>query len=267
MATERKTRAPGIMGVICLSLAKKGQNQAEGFSLQGELFANRKLSVIRCLMQDKRRYPRYVVEGVEGTLMFTTHVDVLNISINGVALKANRRLEMGGEYTLKLEYRERTVSVNGIVVWSVLSELTSGPRAEKVPVYKAGMRFTDIISEKMSRLLEFIESHKLSQDERLNIRFTIKAPDKAILDGPHNYEVRNMSISGMLIGTDMRFDVGAKCPMEISLEGNRIIKVLGRVVSCLEVNDRALRHYAIGIEFVEISDEDKKRLKKFVDTL
>ena len=218
-------------------------------------------------MQDKRQYPRYVVEGVEGTLMFTTHVDILNISINGVALKANRRLEIGREYILRLEYKDRTVSVNGVVVWSVLSELTDGPHAEKVPVYKAGMRFTDIISDKMARLLEFIESHKLSQDERLNIRFTIKAPDKAILDGPHNYGVKNMSISGMRIETDMRVDVGARYPMEISLEDNRTIKVLGRVVSCLEVNDRAPKHYAVGIEFIEMSDQDRKKLKEFVDAL
>jgi hypothetical protein len=218
-------------------------------------------------MQDKRQYPRYVVEGVEGTLLFTTHVDILNISINGVALKAKRRLEIGRQYILKLEYKDRTVSVNGVVVWSVLSELTDGPHAEKVPVYKAGMRFTDIISDKMARLLEFIESHKLSQDERLNIRFTIKAPDKAILDGPHNYGVKNMSISGMRIETDMRVDVGARYPMEISLEDNRTIKVLGRVVSCLEVNDRAPKHYAVGIEFIEMSDEDKKKLKEFVDAL
>ena len=218
-------------------------------------------------MQEKRQYPRYVVEGVEGTLQFTTHVDILNISINGVALKASRRLEIGREYTLKLEYKDRTVSVNGVVVWSVLSELTDGPHAEKVPVYKAGMRFTDVLSEKMARLVDFIEGHKLSQDERLNIRFTIKTPDKAVLDGPHNYTVKNMSISGMLIQTDTQFDVGARYPMEISLEENRTIRVLGRVVSCVEVNDRIPMHYAIGIEFIEISDEDKKRLKKFVNTL
>lgn len=218
-------------------------------------------------MQEKRKSPRFVVEGVEGTLMFTTHVDILNISISGVALKAHRRLEIGREYTLKLEYKEKTVSVDGVVVWSVLSELTNGPHAEKVPVYKAGMRFTDVISEKMTRLLEFIEGHKLSQDERLNIRFTIKTPDKAILDGPHNYGVKNMSISGMLIETDMRFDVDARYPMEITLEGDRTIKVLGRVVSCLEVNDRAPKHYAVGIEFIKISDEDKKKLKEFVSVL
>jgi c-di-GMP-binding flagellar brake protein YcgR len=208
-----------------------------------------------------------VVEGVEGTLLFTTHVDILNISINGVALKAHRRLEIGREYVLKLEYKDRVVSVNGVVVWSVLSELTEGPHAEKVPVYKAGMRFTNIISDKMQKLLEFIESHKLSHDERLNIRFTIKAPDKAILDGPHNYDVRNMSMRGMLIETDMRFDVDARYPMEIALEGDRTIKVLGRVVSCLEVNDRAPKHYAIGIEFVEMSEEDRKKLKEFVKAL
>jgi len=38
-------------------------------------------------------------------------------------------------------------------------------------------------------------------------------------------------------------------------------------VSCLEVNDRAPKHYAVGIEFIEMSDEDKKKLKEFVDAL
>ncbi len=130
-------------------------------------------------MEEKRRYQRFVVEGIEGTLMFATEVDIIDISINGVALRADRRLEIGREYTLKLEFKDKGISLNGVVVWSVLSELGKGHHEEKVPIYKAGMRFSNVISEKMATLLDFIEENKLALDHRLTIRFDVRSPDRA----------------------------------------------------------------------------------------
>ncbi len=217
--------------------------------------------------EERRLHRRYVVEGIEGSLMFATDVDILNISINGVALRAKRRFEIGREYTLKLEYMERSVSMNGVVVWSVLSELGKGSHDEKVPVYKAGMKFTNVISEKMADLLDFIDKSKLAPDNRLTIRFDIKAPDRARLNGVHNYRVKKMSNGGMLIVTDMPFKVEERFPMEIFLHGNKVIRVLGRVASCLGVTDDIPNHYDIGIEFLEISESDKSRFSEFIESL
>jgi Tfp pilus assembly protein PilZ len=218
-------------------------------------------------MEEKRHYHRFVVEGVEGTLMFSTDVDILNISINGVAVRANRRLEIGREYTLKLEFHDKVIALNGTVVWSVLSELGRGHHDEKVPVYKAGMRFTNVISEKMARLLKFIDENKIAPNHRLNIRFDVRSPDRASLNGPHNYKVKKVSDSGMLIEADLPFEVEERLPMEILLYDDKSIRLLGRVASCLEISTEVPKHYDIGIEFVEISGSDKTRFKEFIESL
>jgi hypothetical protein len=218
-------------------------------------------------MSEKRRHKRFVVEGIEGTLMFTTDVEILNISINGVALRAKRRLEIGREYTLKLEYKDRIVSLAGVVVWSVLSELHRDKHAENVPFYKAGMKFTDVISNKMAKLLEFIETYKLTEEHRLNVRFSVTSPDKAILGGPYNYQVKKISGSGMLIETDMPLDLEERLPMEFFPEGENPIKFMGRIASCIEITSAVPKHYDIGVEFVEMAKDDESRLKQFIETL
>ncbi len=217
--------------------------------------------------EERRLHKRFVVEGIEGTLMFATDVEILNISINGVALKANRRLEIGREYTLKLEYLEKSVSMNGIVIWSVLSELGRGQHEERVPIYKAGMKFTNVISEKMAGLLDFIEENKVIPDNRLTIRFDVKSPDRARLNGPHNYTVKKVSHGGMLIVTDMPFNVEERFPMEIYIRDDRSVRVLGRVASCMEITEDIPKHYDIGIEFLEISHEDRARFDEFIESL
>lgn len=218
-------------------------------------------------MDERRHYKRFVVEGIEGTLMFATDVEILNISINGVALRANRRLEIGREYTLKLDFKDKTISMAGIVVWSVLSELHKDRHAEGVPFYKAGMRFTDVISNKMAKLLDFIETYKLSEEHRLNIRFGVASPEKAVLGGPHNYHVKKISASGMLIETDMPLEAEDRLPMEFFPEGNSAIKFIGRVASCVEIANAVPKHYDIGVEFIEMGEDDRKRLREFIGTL
>lgn len=218
-------------------------------------------------MEERRNYQRFVVEGVAGTLMFATDVDIINISINGVALKADRRLEIAREYTLKLEFHDKAISLNGIVVWSVLSELGRGQHEEKVPIYKAGMRFTNVISEKMAGLLDFIEENKVAPEHRVTIRFDVRSADRASLNGPHNYKVNKVSDNGMLIETDLPFKVEESFPMEISLYDDTTIRFVGRVASCIESTKETPKHYDIGIEFIEISGNDKARFAEFINSL
>jgi len=76
-----------------------------------------------------------------------------------------------------------------------------------------------------------------------------------------------VSNGGMLIVTDMSFNVEERFPMEISLHGGKIIRVLGRVASCLENVDEVPSHYDIGIEFIEISQNDKAKFSEFIESL
>ena len=56
-------------------------------------------------MKERRRYKRYFIEGmdVKCRMFFTTEVKILNVSFGGVALSLNKRLNIGEEYTLKIE--------------------------------------------------------------------------------------------------------------------------------------------------------------------
>ncbi len=218
-------------------------------------------------MQEKRRNKRFVVQNIEGSLTFSTSVNILNINIDGVALKASRRLDIGKEYTLQLEHGGETISVRGGVVWSVLSDLGEGQDEGRIPIYKAGMKFENIPSDTMRKLLDFIEENKLTEDHRLTMRFDIKSPEKAILSIPHSYSVKNISMSGMCIEIDLPFSIEERFPMEIFLPGNTALKFSGRIAFCSELAAGVPKHYDVGIDFLEMSEVDRAKLKGYIEFL
>jgi hypothetical protein len=111
-------------------------------------------------MEEKRRYRRFRVDIMEinGKMVFADNVTILDISAGGISLKADRRLNIGTEYTLKMEEEGKILAVKGNIVWSVLSETRQVPGGDIVPVYTAGMKFTDLSEEKSSEIINFTKS-------------------------------------------------------------------------------------------------------------
>ncbi len=223
------------------------------------------------MMKENRRHKRFRLDAVEinGKMVFATKVKILDISIGGVSLKADRRLNIGSEYVLKLEDRNRFISVKGLVVWSSLSETREGPGGEVAPIYTAGMKFSDISAEKINELLAFIEHHDMGgahllSGHRMNVRFRISAPEKALLHYPEHYRVKTISLSGMLIESTQALDIESRVPMELSLQDDTPITFMGRVASCLGAAEEA-GGYAIGIEFLDLTEKDKEVLSAFVE--
>ena len=116
------------------------------------------------MMPDKRKYKRFKLNDreVNGKMVLATEVKVVDISISGISLKANRRLNIGSDYTLKLE-GSKTISLRGTVVWCSLIETRKGTQGEMIPIYSAGMQFKDMSTERMTELQYFIESHKIEE--------------------------------------------------------------------------------------------------------
>ena len=56
-------------------------------------------------MQNKRRYKRFVVDILEinTRLTFARNVKILNISVGGVSLRVDKQLNIGSDYTLRIE--------------------------------------------------------------------------------------------------------------------------------------------------------------------
>src|SRR5688572_8841150 len=189
-------------------------------------------------MDERRRWPRFSVENIHGRLIAESEVEILNMSISGAAVKVERRLTMGGHYNLKLDRDGGHMTVKTEVVWSVLTEFRKNDDGDEVPVYSAGLKFTDVLTPRISELLTFIDDHKIIDEKRLGgLRMHIDAPGKAALDYPEGYKVLVLSRSGMLIETDHGVTVDGVCPMEVTLPDGSLLQFSGRVVTLKESAD------------------------------
>jgi Tfp pilus assembly protein PilZ len=233
-------------------------------------------NLLYCLMQPERKNKRYKLNSVEikSRMLLARYVKILNMSIGGIAVQTDKRMTVGNQYTLKIESKGQTLNVKGVVVWSVLGESIKDAGDNIIPIYTAGMKFTDTSPEKTGEIVDFIEAHKRDVDKevdlyspsglRLHVRIHIEDPEKAVLDSQEGYRVRNLSFSGMLMESEHPFETGSKLPMEITLSEKETIRVSGRVVSCTLMKGDAMDHYHVGIEFQDISAKDRKILKAFL---
>ena len=209
-----------------------------------------------------------MVEGVHGTMTAASQVEILNMSISGAAIRVDRNLRVGGEYNLRLDLNDTVLAVKGVVVWSVLSEIQRGREDETKPFYSAGMKFQDILSPRLMELLEFIDQHKIVQENRLGgLRFHIDAPGKALLDVAQSYRVRVISLSGLLMETEQPLELRQAYPMEVTLETQEAVRFTGRVAYCSAPTDPGSKRYQIGVAFADMGSADRARLSRFIEAL
>ena len=222
------------------------------------------------MMHGKRRYNRFKLNDreVNGTMLLTSEVKVIDISISGISLKVNRRLNIGSDYTLKLEGR-KTLSLKGTVVWCSLIETSKGSQGDIVHIYSAGMQFEDMSDKRITELQYFIDSHKIEAaygigGARRNMRFHIKGPKNAVLIYPDDYKVITISLGGMLIECLRNFEIGSRIPMEMFIHYDNPLKFVGRVASSQAIDKEGQKQYNIGIEFLDLSEKDRKILASFI---
>ena len=142
-----------------------------------------------------------------------------DVSLGGISLTTEKRLNLGKEYTLNIKGKETRLTVKGIVVWSFLSESIIDASGNVIPIYKTGIKFMDLSNERENNIRRFIEDHKKEPDRkidvhslsgnRLNVRFQVTQTDKAILESQDDYRVKNISLSGLLIesGHEFKYDL------------------------------------------------------------
>ncbi len=226
-------------------------------------------------MQDKkRRHKRFrlgVME-INGKMILADKVEIIDISLGGIALTTDRRLNVGKAYMIKLGDKERSVDVKGIIVRCGLTKIEERSNGETVPIYTAGMMFKDISPDKIGDFLNLIEQHKKKEapavvDRRLSVRFFITTPWEKTLSYPAQFKVKKISLSGMLIQTEQTLAIEGRIPMELSLKADNPVNFTGRVVSCRMTEAKEQAYYEIGVEFTDLPDKDRTLLQTFIDYL
>jgi hypothetical protein len=224
-------------------------------------------------MKEKRRHKRFLIEGmdVQCRMFFTTEVKILDISFGGVALSLNKRLNMGQEYTLKIESGSNAISLKGVVVWENMTSLTREVKGNKFPIYEVGIKFHEVLTGKGAALLNFISgniSDKAVKARVQGLRVKImQAENTVILDDRDSYYVKMIGLGGMLIESKEELDIDGRFSMEMISEDIKPIKFLGRTAYCMEIPGKTPKRYDTGIEFIEMNEEDRARLKEFIDIL
>jgi len=215
---------------------------------------------------DKRKCRRYDVDSVHGKMTYMSNINILNISMDGAAIATTQRLSLDKEYALKMHYEERSLTLRGKIVWSVLSHSKTLKNGEVVPVYKAGIKFTNVLTDEATNLIAYIEKSRISDKEQrvLGVRFKVSQPENARITVPCEYTIKKISLAGMLIASDIAHEIDSEHEMEIHLDGIPIT-VVGRIANLAEVKGEGAFQYDIGVEFVKIPEADMKVLSSYID--
>lgn len=229
---------------------------------------------------EKRRYKRYALDiyDIHGEMLFVKNLKILDISIAGISLKSDKRMNIDREYTLKIIAKDQTLILKGKVVWSLLSENQEGARGDIIPIYTVGLKFTDVSNERVKEIINFMENHMQEKDRQKNIyelsglRFFARFQIKSSVETPtlHFYEgceVKKLGLGGILIESEHPIEIENKMFMELTFPQDKVITFQGRVASCLLIANTVPQRYDIGVEFLEMSERDRETLVEFINLL
>jgi len=224
-------------------------------------------------MTGKRREKRFKLDDLKVSckMMFATKVQIIDVSVDGVSLSVDRRLNIGKEYALKLADEHKVFSVKGVVMWSSLKEGRKGTSQTVIPIYSAGMKFSHKTAEETVALLDFIRHNAkevhLPARQRVKIKLNINTLKKPILHHPEHYNVKSLDLGGMIIETFHAFYIDSGVHVELSLPDNTSVTLFGKVVSCRAIGDEHSKRYTTSIEFQNIKESDREVFSAFLDCL
>ncbi len=219
--------------------------------------------------EEKRIYTRFTVEDmdVQTARISRTEVEIHDISPMGISIVGPRKLNIGKEYSVKFGRAEQPVAARGIVKWEMLVGGRKISEEEVLPVYMAGLEFTDVLTARAAPIMDFINMGCEHREQRIRgVRFRITSGEKAVLDCVETYAVKIISLSGMLIEARHDLPVGTAYPMELLLpDEDNPLAFRGRIAYCHGEQKENIVLYRIGIEFSEMAEEDRSRLQGFAE--
>ena len=113
----------------------------------------------RNTIQERRQYQRMKVEHMEvnSEMPSATYMKIIDISKSGVLVNADRKLDIGKKYALKIEYENKVLVVKAAVVWSLFEDNVEDANGNIIPIYIAGMHFTDVLKGEITKITSLIE--------------------------------------------------------------------------------------------------------------
>lgn len=218
-------------------------------------------------MEDKRRHKRFQVSGLEGDILHLVDTNVININMRGIGIETLQQIDLNRECVIKVQYKDITIDLKGKIIWMLPVKKENKETGEYINLYRAGIRFLDLCNnEKTDTILSTIDKNSSTNERRIaGVRLRVSNPSIFKFYFPSRFSVKNISCSGMLAETEILIDANSCYEMSLSLH-DRILNLTGRVVyskNGLSTNSR----YSIGIEFINIKDDEKIILDEYIRAL
>lgn len=109
-----------------------------------------------------------------GELSMSLHARVLDIGLAGLAIESDTRLAPQHDLGLRMGSAAGELELSGRVVWCFFHGTSAAPTGEQRPVYRAGIEFSDVLTQRATDLLRFLEAHAVvTMETRLFGRFRL----------------------------------------------------------------------------------------------
>jgi c-di-GMP-binding flagellar brake protein YcgR len=226
---------------------------------------------------EKRRYKRFSVEGmnIHTKVIFDEMIELSNISVSGACLITTKILRHGDNVLLRIPYEKIYSPLKCTVIWENVSESVTDTKENYATLYKAGIQFKEVSSNTLVQLKDFMRVSGIPDEKKLSdeyqpsaLRFNIHMNKRALLIYPAIYPVKKLSLGGMLVETNCELEIEDKYPMALYIPKEDLpIKFQGRIASKIAIPDEKLNHFDIGIEFLNLAENHRSRLNKFISCL
>ena len=209
----------------------------------------------------RRRHRRFAIADIPGSLAFTTQVEIVNLSLAGVAVDTAVPLPRGKKFAVRIGKPEEQLDFQGLVCWSRLAESSLlSPR--RPTTYRSGLAFADVLTEPAQNLLRFMERNiEVAVDHQLFGRLQIEGETSASLETDFPFEVQTLSAGGFSARISQPLSTDEVFEVELNLGGSPFIteaRVVGVEASATQAE------FNMGVEFFETRPDQLDILSGFL---
>lgn len=111
----------------------------------------------------------------DGEIQLSLDAKVLDIGLAGLAIETDTRLAPQRSIGMRIGSQSGELALSGNVVWCFFHGTAMAPSGEQMPVYRAGVEFADVLTQRATDLLRFLEAHAVvTMETRLFGRFRLE---------------------------------------------------------------------------------------------
>jgi hypothetical protein len=131
------------------------------------------------------------------------------------------------------------------------------------PLYKVGIRFTDLSEEEAAALRGLLgASAEVSLEDEVVGRFELGLPESVRLHRDYRFDVLKISATGMLIEANLAPRLDSRVEVCVPLDGEEL-RAAARIAFVEPVAGEPDRHQ-LGVELCDLSQSARARLEEFI---